>query len=115
MRSMLTTLLLADAVHKYSEDQPRAANGEFGEGGESTPKVGDSKAVLAALKDLHGHENVLSGKGGFWIKNHGHISLAQARSQTGIKAPEREFRGRQQPWGEYAWIAGMNRGLGGKK
>ena len=62
MRSMLTTLLLADAVHKYSEDQPRAANGEFGEGGESTPKVGDSK-----------------------------------------------------PWGEYAWIAGMNRGLGGKK
>lgn len=43
MRSLLTTLLLADAVHKYSPDQPRAANGEWGEGGSA-----------AHADDIHG-------------------------------------------------------------
>lgn len=51
---------------------------------------------------------VLSGKGGFWIRGEGFITLAAARKRTGIAAPKRNFRGRQAAWGDFATIAAMN-------
>lgn len=51
-----------------------------------------AREVLIALNKIKGEENVLYGKGGFWIKGEGWISLAQARKLTGIKAPKREPR-----------------------
>jgi hypothetical protein len=51
-----------------------------------------TKEVLVALENLKGKDNVLYGKGGFWIRGEGWISLAKARRITGIKAPKREPR-----------------------
>jgi hypothetical protein len=65
-----------------------------------------TRTVLAALQSA-GLE-VLSGKGGFWIKGEGFLTLAQARKRTGIAAPEREARPQQQPWGEFATITLLN-------
>lgn len=51
----------------------------------------------------------MSGKGGFWIKDRGFVSLAQARKETGInEAQKREARQVQGAWGEYGWLAAIN-------
>lgn len=68
--------------------------------------IGTVQNVQKAL-EANGAE-VLRGKGGFWIKGKGFITLAQARKQTGIDAPKRRTRGRQLPWGDYATIAAIN-------
>ena len=67
------------------------------------------KQLFDALAKVHGTENVLSGKGGFWIKGQGHITTAQARKVTGINAEPRQFRGRVSAYGDYAIIAKLNR------
>jgi hypothetical protein len=76
-----------------------------GEGG-SHEKTGDTGEVLKALKDMG--KEVITGKGGFFIKGEGFKSVAQARKMVNIKAPEREFRPRQGAWGDYATIAMLN-------
>ena len=37
---------------------------------------------------------VLGGKGGFWLRGHGHVTIAQARRMTGIAAEPRVRRPR---------------------
>jgi len=73
----------------------------------NSQKTGTAADVLAAL-EAQGLE-VLKGKGGFWIRNEGHITLAQARKRTGIAAPKRQTRERVAPYGDAAWIMGINR------
>lgn len=68
--------------------------------------TGTASDVQAAL-EAQGRE-VLKGKGGFWIKGEGHITLAHARKRTGIAAPARQRRERQQAWGDFATIAILN-------
>jgi len=53
-------------------------------------------------------QDVMQGKGGFWLKGDRFYSYAEARKITGIKAPSRE-RTRLMPYGDYATIAQINR------
>lgn len=72
----------------------------------------DTASVLTALEQKYGADNVAHGKGGFWIRGDGptrHITLAQARRETGLAATPRQKRPKQAPWGDYATIAMMNR------
>lgn len=62
--------------------------------------------VLAALKAA-GHE-VLTAKGGFFIRGKGFVTLAQARKMTGVTAKPRGPRMVQAPWGDAAWIKMLN-------
>jgi hypothetical protein len=68
--------------------------------------IGNADDVLTALQ-AQGLE-VLKGKGGFWIRGEGHITLAQARKRTGTAAPKRERRATQPAWGDFASIAALN-------
>jgi hypothetical protein len=52
---------------------------------------------------------VLSGKGGFFVRGEGWISLAAARKRTGIATPKTTRRARVTPYGDYAWVAAINR------
>ena len=63
--------------------------------------------LLEALKS-HFNSEVLTGKGGFFIKGHGFITIAQARRITGIKAKPRTKHARIMPYGDYATIAQIN-------
>lgn len=74
-------------------------------------KTGTSTDVAAALAEM-GHE-VLGGKGGFWLRGRGYVSLEQARRMTAIAAPKREPHGRQLPWGDFAAIVAINGRLNG--
>lgn len=70
----------------------------------------DQKQLISALSK-NGDE-VLAGKGGFWIKGKGFITTAQARKTTGIKS--KETRKPQQiisAGGEWAWVAAFNKAL----
>ena len=64
------------------------------------------KKVYEALKTLG--KNVLCGKGGFFIKDEGFITLVQARKLTGISAEKRVVKQKILPWGDYATIAMIN-------
>ncbi len=64
------------------------------------------QVISDKLQELYGAP-VLQGKGGFWIRGHGFITLAKARKLTGVKAPSRE-RQRMPAWGDYATIAMLN-------
>lgn len=66
-----------------------------------------TRKVFDALK-AQGHD-VLHGKGGFWLKGEGFVSLAKARRMTGTKAPKRETRPRISAYGDWATVAAMNR------
>ncbi len=57
----------------------------------------------------HYNSDVLSGKGGFWIKGRGFITLNKARQITGIKGQVRQPRMEYFPGGDYATIAMINR------
>jgi hypothetical protein len=51
-------------------------------------------------------KEVITGKGGFYIKGRGFVSLRQARKETGINmATKRKPSMRVSPWGDYATIA----------
>jgi hypothetical protein len=71
-----------------------------------TTQTGTANDVQTAL-EAQGLE-VLKGKGGFWVKGEGHITLAQARKRTGIAAPARQRREPQPAWGDFATIAMLN-------
>lgn len=53
---------------------------------------------------------VIQGKGGFFVKGHGFISLRKARELTGHPSPPRVKRDRVMPWGDYATVVAMNGG-----
>ena len=63
--------------------------------------------LLEAVKS-HFNSEVLTGKGGFFIKGHGFITIAQARKITGVKAKPRQTHQRIMPYGDYATIAQIN-------
>ena len=58
----------------------------------------------------HYGTKVLQGKGGFWIKGNGFITLKKAREITGVSAPKCRKVMRQSAWGDYATIAMLNKG-----
>ena len=53
--------------------------------------------------------NALYGKGGFWLKGQGFISLAKARQLTGIKGTARKPKMVISAFGDWAWVAKINR------
>ena len=59
------------------------------------------------------YQDVLQGKGGFWVKDHGFWTLAKARQLTGIAATPRPKRAPVTAYGDYATIAAMNGRLSG--
>lgn len=66
----------------------------------------DSEAIYNGLVAL-GYE-VMRGKGGFWLRGHGHITTAHARRLTGIPARPRQYRPRVSAWGDWATVAVLN-------
>jgi len=59
---------------------------------------------LKLIKALRKHykTDVMSGKSGFFIKGKGFITLAKARSVTGIKGKKRVLRPKTGGYGDYA-------------
>jgi len=56
------------------------------------------------------HQDVIFGKGGFWVKNGRFYTLREARKITGLKAPTRHCdRTVMLAWGDYATIAMLNK------
>jgi len=67
-----------------------------------------TQETLQAALESQGYE-VLQGKGGFWLRGHGHVTTAKARKMTGIAATPRVYRERI-AYGDYAsLIAFVNR------
>jgi len=66
--------------------------------------------LIKGLTEKLDTKNIISGKGGFWIKGKGFITIAQARKLTGIKATPRNYSPVMSAWGDYATIAQINRG-----
>jgi hypothetical protein len=67
-----------------------------------------TQETLQAALEAQGFE-VLQGKGGFWLRGHGHVTTAKARRMTGIAATPRVRRERV-AYGDYAGlIAFVNR------
>ena len=64
--------------------------------------------LLKSVKAYFDTDDVVYGKGGFFVRGKGFISISKARSLTGLEAPKREFRGRALPWGDYATVAMFN-------
>lgn len=69
-------------------------------------RVGTKWEVLDALVARYG--DAVYGKGGFWIKDGGFVTLAKARKMVGIEAPAREFRPRVSAYGDLATVALLN-------
>ena len=70
-----------------------------------------TQEILQAALEAQGHE-VLQGKGGFWLRGHGHVTTAKARRMTGIPAEPRVRRERI-AYGDYGQlIAFVNRKRG---
>ena len=62
---------------------------------------------LQTALEAQGFE-VMQGKGGFWLRGHGHVTTAQARRMTGLAAEPRVRR--VVAYGDYAaLIAFVNR------
>ena len=59
--------------------------------------------LIKALKK-HYKVDVVSGKGGFYIRGKGHITIAKARQVTGIKGETRQQRPKSGGYGDYATI-----------
>ena len=67
-----------------------------------------TQEILQAALEAQGFE-VLAGKGGFWLRGHGHVTTAKARRMTGIAAEPRVRRERI-AYSDYAvLIAFVNR------
>ena len=67
-----------------------------------------TQETLQAALEAQGYE-VLGGKGGFWLRGHGHVTTAKARRMTGITAEPR-IRRERVAYGDYAQlIAFVNR------
>lgn len=65
--------------------------------------MSDREEIIEKLKQKH-KTDVVSGKGGFFIKGKGHISITKARKETGVKAAPRQKRGKSGGYGDYATI-----------
>lgn len=65
------------------------------------------KKLYEALKGIYKSE-ILAGKGGFWIKDNGFVTLQQARKITGIRGKKRVKLDTIRAWGDYATIAMIN-------
>jgi len=63
----------------------------------------EKQKLIKALKK-HYKAEVLSGKGGFFIRGKGHISIAKARKITGIKGKPRQQRAKSGGYGDYAIV-----------
>ena len=61
-----------------------------------------TQQALQAALEAQGFE-VLAGKGGFWLRGHGHVTTAQARRMTGLAAEPRIGRPRI-AYGDYAQL-----------
>ena len=62
----------------------------------------DKQRLITALKE-HYHTDVLSAKGGFFVRDIGFIPLSKARKITGIKSTaKRTPRGKSTGYGDYA-------------
>lgn len=59
--------------------------------------------LIEALKK-HYATDVMYGKGGFFIRGEGHITIAQARKITGIEAEPRETHLMTGGYGDYATL-----------
>lgn len=64
---------------------------------------GQKTKLVKALKK-HYKADVMYGKGGFFVRGKGHISMATARRVTGIKAEPRKRRGKTGGYGDYATL-----------
>ena len=62
----------------------------------------EKQRIISALKRHYKTPDVSSGKGGFFVRGKGWISLAKARRITGIKAKARTKRGKSGGYGDYA-------------
>jgi len=63
----------------------------------------NKQTLIVALKK-HYKTDVISGKGGFFVKDKGFITLVQARKITGIKAVPRQKKGKTGGYGDYATL-----------
>ena len=68
-----------------------------------------TKELLGAIKDYYNTEDVVYGKGGFFVRGKGFISISKARLLTKKEAPERQYRGRMSSYGDYATVEMFNR------
>ena len=69
------------------------------------PPMTKTQETLQAALEAQGFE-VLAGKGGFWLRGHGHVTTAVARKMTGIAAEPRVRRERI-AYGDYAQLIGF--------
>jgi hypothetical protein len=68
----------------------------------------ENEAIIAKWAD-EGVE-ALSANGGFFVRDRGWVTLAQARKETGINmAAKRQARGMISAYGDWAWVAAINR------
>ena len=63
---------------------------------------GKQKAKLSGALKRHYKVDVAYGKGGFFVRGKGHITVAQARRVTGVKAPARPRKAKTGGYGDYA-------------
>jgi hypothetical protein len=64
-----------------------------------------TQEILQGALEAQGYE-VLQGKGGFWLRGHGHVTTAMARKMTGI-SPEPRVRRERVAYGDYAALIGF--------
>jgi hypothetical protein len=68
------------------------------------------KKLFEALRKKHGKDNVLGGgsKGGFFIKGHGHITVAKARKSTGVETSvKRSRKKKSHGYGDMGFLSRM--------
>jgi len=65
--------------------------------------IEQKQKLIKALRK-HYKADVMYGKGGFFIKGKGHITIAQARKITGIKGETRQPRPKTGGYGDYATL-----------
>jgi len=62
------------------------------------------KAKLITALKRHYKTDVMFGKGGFFVRGKGHITISKARQITGIKATPRPRRPKTGGYGDYATL-----------
>ena len=62
----------------------------------------DQKTKLSSALKRHYKTDVAYGKGGFFVRGKGHVTVAQARRVTGVKAQARPRRPKTGGYGDYA-------------
>jgi hypothetical protein len=70
-------------------------------------KTTTERAAIAAAYEAQGAE-VLTGKGGFFVRGRGFRTLAQARTDTGINMSQPRIRRDRIVYGDYAWMLAIS-------